>query len=403
MVKARLWVLIAVLFLPSVGVLRAEEPGGQWFGVLWTKGTVAVGNTRVSSGTTVVPRDVITTADGSSAWVRFRSPASAVLMADTEVALLATDSMPGFLLHRGTLVLDERMAEPIQVAVPGGYVLIQGDTQNGAQCQVATTGSGATVSVTRGLAEVHGEGAPVILRAGQSARVEAGPRQASQPVAGRISREIPQGEIHRGEGQAQVLPLKLQEVVLCNDLVRTLQSGRAQITLVDGSTLSVGARSQIRVVSHAADKQQTVIDVTEGAVRANVQKITAPNGKFELVTKSAVIGTIDTSFVAASDDKGTHVCGVDGTTSVKSLDPKITKQVKLHKKECTYVPFGGAPTDPIYSPSEMSSLLSQTAVSAPGVAITPSTAIGVAVAGGVGAAIAGIVLAPATTTSPTAP
>ena len=398
--KARFCVLIAVLFLPSVRVLRAEEPGGQWFGVLWTKGTVAVGNTRVSSGTTVVPRDVITTADGSSAWVRFRSAASAVLMADTEVALLATDSTPGFLLHRGTMVLDERMAEPIQVAVPGGYVLIQGDTQDGAQCQVAAADSGATVSVTRGLAEVHAQGEPVILRAGQSARVEAGPQQASQPVAGRISREIPQGEIHR---EVQVLPLKLQEAVLCNDLVQTLQSGRAQITLVDGSTLNVGARSQIRVVSHVPDKQQTEIQVLSGTVRANVQKLTAPNPKFELVTKSAVIGTIDTSFVASSDDKGTHVCGVDGTTSVKSSDPNITKQVKLKKKQCTFVPFGGAPTDPIYSPSEMSSLLSQTAVSAPGVAITPSTAIGVAVAGGVGAAIAGIVLAPAATTSPTAP
>ncbi len=200
-----------------------------------------------------------------------------------------------------------------------------------------------------------------------------------------------------------MLPLKVNETIIWNDVVQTLQAGRAQITLVDGSTLNVGARSQIRVVSHVPDKQQTEIQVLSGTVRANVQKLTAPNPKFELVTKSAVIGTIDTSFVASSDDKGTHVCGVDGTTSVKSSDPNITKQVKLKKKQCTFVPFGGAPTDPIYSPSEMSSLLSQTAVSAPGVAITPSTAIGVAVAGGVGAAIAGIVLAPAAATSPTTP
>ena len=97
------------------------------------------------------------------------------------------------------------------------------------------------------------------------------------------------------------------------------------------------------------------------------------------------------------------VCGVEGTTSVKSSDPKITKQVRLKKNQCTFVPFGGAPTDAIMSPSEMSSLLSQTAVTAAGGAITPSTAIGVAIAGGVGAAIAGIVLAPAASTSPTAP
>ena len=60
-----------------------------------------------------------------------------------------------------------------------------------------------------------------------------------------------------------------------------------------------------------------------------MQKITAPGGKFELRTKSAVIGTIDTSYVASADDNSTRVCGVAGTTAVKSSDPNIPKTVKL--------------------------------------------------------------------------
>jgi len=221
-------------------------------------------------------------------------------------------------------------------------------------------------------------------------------------VAGRISREIPQGEIVR-EGQIKSLPLKLYETINWNDLVRTLDTGRAQITLTDGSTLNVGVRSEIIILKHDPQKQQTQIQVAAGIVQANVQKITAPGGKFELQTKSAIIGTIDTSFVASSDDQGTRVCGVSGTTSVKSSDPTKTKQVTLHKKQCTYVPFGGVPSDPVYSPGEFSTLMSQSTVGAAGGVVTPATVAVVAVAGGAGAAIAGIVLASPAASSPTAP
>ena len=402
-VKVRLWVFALLLLLPGAVLLHGGSDDYPWAGVLWTKGAVSVDAAAVTSGTTVLPRDVITTAEGASAWLRFRAPASAILFAETEVAVLPTNSAPGFQLRRGTLILEEKVAEPLQVAVPGGFVLVQGDAQNGAQCELAANGSSATVSVTRGVAEVYAQGAPVILHAGQSARVEAGPQQSGQqPPAGRISREIPQGEIHR-EGQVQPLPLKLNERINLNDLVQTLQTGRAQITLLDGSTLNVGARSQIKITQHDLQQQQTTVEVVAGEVRASVQKFTATNPKFELRTKSAVIGTIDTEFVAATDDKGTKVCGVNGTTRVQSSDPKITKEVKLHKKQCTFVPYGGAPTDPIYSPGELSSLMSQTTVQTAAGVLDPTTAVAVAEAGGVGAAIAGVVLAPPAATSPTAP
>ena len=255
---------------------KGAGPDTQWLGVLWTKGGVSVGNARVSSGTTVLPGDVITTAQGASAWIRFRSPASTILMADTQVALLASDSVPSFLLRRGTVVVDEKVVDPVQIAVPGGFVLVKGDPQTGAECEMASLDNGATVSVKRGLAEIHGQGAPVILHAGQSARVEASP-EGGQPVAGKINKVIPQGEIQR-EGVPQELPLQLNQVVNWNDLVRTLQTGRAQITLLDGSTLNVGARSEIRVLKHDPQTQQTQIELAMGKLQANVQKITAPGG-----------------------------------------------------------------------------------------------------------------------------
>ncbi len=290
--KKQRWVLFAILVLAGASALMGAGPDAQWLGVLWTKGGVSVGDARVSSGTTVLPGDVITTAQGGSAWLRFRSPASTMLMGDTQVVLLASDSAPSLMLRHGTLVVDEKVVDPVQVAVPGGYVLVKGDAQSGAECEMASLEGTATVSVKRGLAEIHALGAPVILHPGESARIEAGP-QGGQPVAGKINKEIPQGVIQR-EGQTEELPLQLNTVINWNDLVRTLQTGRAQIALLDGSTLNVGARSTIKIIKHDPQAQQTEIEMTVGRVEANVQKITAPGGKFELHTKSAVIGTIDT-------------------------------------------------------------------------------------------------------------
>ena len=379
--KRSLWVL-AVVLLAGTSTTKGAGPDNQWLGVLWTKGSVSVGDARVSSGTTVLPGDVITTDHGASAWIRFRSPASTMLEADTQVTLLASNSAPSFLLRHGSIVVDEKTADPVQIAVPGGYVLVKGDPQNGAECEMASIDHSSTISVKRGIAEIHGQGTPVILHPGQTGRVQADPDpDGGQPVAGKINKVIPQGEIHR-EGQTQELPLELNQPINWNDLVRTLQAGRAQITLLDGTTLNLGARSELKVLKHDPQAQQTNLEMTVGKLEANVQKITAPGGKFQLRSKSAVIGTIDTAFVAYVDGNTTKVCGVEGTTLVQSSDPSIQKQVLLHRNECTVVMAGAAPTDPVVAPTEMADLLSQTDIA------------GAEVAGaGAGAGAGGMVLA----------
>ena len=59
--KKALWVLTAILLVAGTNAVKGAGPDIQWLGVLWTKGAVSVGNAKVSSGTTVLPGDVITT------------------------------------------------------------------------------------------------------------------------------------------------------------------------------------------------------------------------------------------------------------------------------------------------------------------------------------------------------
>jgi ferric-dicitrate binding protein FerR (iron transport regulator) len=309
--------------------------------------------------------------------------------------------LPSLLLHRGTLVIDEKVMDPVQIAVPGGYVLVQGDPQSGAECEMAAAGNSSSVSVKRGVAEIHGQGAPVILHSGQSSRLEAG-QQGTQPVAGKIGKEIPEATTQH-EGQTQEVSLVLNEVINWNDVVRTAQAGRALITLLDGSTLGVGLHSTVRVVKHDPQAQQTEIELTSGRLQASVQKITAPGGKFEVQTKSAVIGTSEGSFVVVADEKGTRACGVDGVTEIRSSDPNVTKQERLRRNMCAYVVPGGPPGEPVLAPSEVAGILNETVIEMGGHALPLKTVAEVAAAGGAAIAIAGIVLATSGTTSPTTP
>jgi hypothetical protein len=105
-----------------------------------------------------------------------------------------------------------------------------------------------------------------------------------------------------------------------------------------------------------------------------------------------------------TDEHQTRVCGVDGTTTVKSSDPNVPKTVQLKKGECTVILFGGAPSDPVLAPGEMAGLLSATNI-ATGAGLGAAGTVGLAagLAAGAGAAIAGVVLATAGSTSPTAP
>ena len=380
----RLVLFVTVSLLLGAEGLLAAGSNAQWLGTLWTKGSVAVGRAKAYNGGTILPGDVITTGNDASAWIRFRSPASTIMLANSEAVVGRSTLGPSLELRRGTLVVDKSAMDAMRVAIPGGFVLVRGDEQFPAQCELALVGNSSMVSVKGGRAEIHGAGKPVVLHAGQAARMEAGGQQGGPPVAGKVFRETPEGVLLPQGQEGQEIPLKLDQEINWNDVIRTLRVGRAQLLLLDGTTLNFGCCSSTRIVKHDPQAQQTTIELSVGTVQADVKEITTPGGKFQLNTKHAVIGVIDTSFVVETDDMKTRVCGVSGTTEVKSTNPNNPKTVILHKDECTVVWSGLAPADPVLSPAETASLMNQTSL--PGAAGGGVLAAGGA-AGGVGGGI----------------
>jgi len=135
-----------------------------------------------------------------------------------------------------------------------------------------------------------------------------GPPQAAQR-AGEISALIPAAE-------RNAKPAKAKEEVDWNDLLKTEHAGRLRTALTDGSTISMGSDSEMRVLQHDAKSQQTSIQMGIGAMRSRVVKLTEPGAKFEVHTPQAVIGVIGTYFAVLVTAHRTRVVCFEGSVSV---------------------------------------------------------------------------------------
>ena len=149
------------------------------------------------------------------------------------------------------------------------------------------------------------------------------------PLAGMCA---PQGGTQRaGEISALIpaatrnaQPTKAKDEIDWNDLLKTEHSGRVRAGLTDGSILSVGSDSELRVVQHDGATQQTSLELSYGKVRNQVTNITKAGGKYELKTPNAVIGVIGTDFVAEFKSNKTTVICYKGKVKVTPLG-KIVK------------------------------------------------------------------------------
>ena len=136
------------------------------------------------------------------------------------------------------------------------------------------------------------------------------------PRAGEVSRVIPAVSLMRG---AKSMAANAKTPVDWNDVVNTQANGRARVSLDDGSVLNVGSDSSMKVVKHDAGAQQTDLEVTVGKIRAQAQKISQANGKFEVHTPAGVAGVVGTDFYVSYDNGVMNVTVFDGFVKVCNL------------------------------------------------------------------------------------
>lgn len=140
--------------------------------------------------------------------------------------------------------------------------------------------------------------------------------QTAVQRAGEVSRVIPAVNIARG---SKSISASAKTVVDWQDVVNTQANARARVALDDGSVLNVGSDSSVRIVQHNASAQQTDLEISLGKMRSQAQRITQPNGKFEVHTPAGVAGVVGTDFYTSYENNVMTVIVFDGLVRVCNL------------------------------------------------------------------------------------
>ena len=146
-------------------------------------------------------------------------------------------------------------------------------------------------------------------------------------TAGEVKALIP-------EASRNAQPVNVKDSLNWNDLLKTGAQGRLRAGLIAGSILSLGSNSELQVVQHDAVSQQTSLVVNYGKLRKQVNKITKPDGKYEVRTPNAVIGVVGTDFYVGYENRQTTVICYAGKVEVTPASgAKVVKSDSDKKKE----------------------------------------------------------------------
>src|SRR5688572_6133758 len=145
-------------------------------------------------------------------------------------------------------------------------------------------------------------------------------QSAAPPQAGQITTLVPHATRNFEIASAK-------QDIRWNDLMQTARSGRMRMSLRDGSILSMGSETQMRVVQHDPAAQRTHLQLNYGRLRSRVVSLTKPNSRFEVQTPVATASVVGTDFfVAATETTATVIC-YSGSVVVRL--PNSTQSVTL--------------------------------------------------------------------------
>lgn len=135
-------------------------------------------------------------------------------------------------------------------------------------------------------------------------------------TAGSVARVHPAGFITHANATKEA---QASDPLAWSDIVRTNADGRVAISLTDGSALTVGAKSEMRIVKHDPASQQSTVELLYGRMRARVKAVTQKGGDFQVHTPNAVVGVIGSGFAVQVNTESAATGQVVSRESIEKL------------------------------------------------------------------------------------
>lgn len=123
------------------------------------------------------------------------------------------------------------------------------------------------------------------------------PAASTGPAVGSISALVPSTSRNTASAKAK-------QDIFAGDVIRTDRTGRARVTLRDGSVLSLGPETEVKILQHDPASQVTVLELEAGRLRSRVVPV-KQGGKFEIRMPDSVAHVVGTDFYLSAQPNGT--------------------------------------------------------------------------------------------------
>lgn len=195
--------------------------------------------------------------------------------------------------------------------------------------------------------------------------------QLTPQIAGKITKVQGRVDILRA-GATAAVPVKMGDTVNVGDILRTKSDGKAEITFIDNTAMTVGPRSRLGIEEYLykpdEQKRSASLKIYRGRTGFQIPKPVYPaeGSKFEMKTRTAVAGVRGTEGIILTDGVE-RVYVKEGIIEFKNPLGSVT----VSKGEVGEVFVGRAPVERPYSEREYQQQEKQVTPAPPGRAEAP--------------------------------
>ncbi|MGA1824590.1 MAG: FecR domain-containing protein [bacterium] len=170
-----------------------------------------------------------------------------------------------------------------------------------------------------------------------------------------IAASLPVGRVEAIIGSVRIKHKSIDKItraqkgskIYLNDHIKTDRGAKVKIRFIDRSSIYLVENSYLVVkkiiIGSNGFKNNSLLRLLRGNMRAEVEKLSNRNCKFEIETRTAVVGAVGADFIIATDkrrgtdQKITNVICCEGSVSVQNRNPDIGGEIILHELEHTSV------------------------------------------------------------------